>query len=69
MRFFGARSCDANITHRLVTVGERFIESFDFLRCEQCESKDQSKCNNVELSIQDCFKPSTKKSYPVLLQL
>jgi hypothetical protein len=66
---FAARSGDANTTHYLVIVGERIIESFDSLRREQCESKDQSKCNNVELSIQNCSKPSTKKSYPILLQL
>jgi hypothetical protein len=51
-RFFGTRSCDANTKHCLVIVAKRIIESFDFLRCEQCETKDQSECKNVELSVQ-----------------
>src|SRR4029077_20589470 len=57
---FGARSCNANTNHCLVIVAKRIIESFGFLRCEQCESKDQSECKNVELSVQDCSKPAER---------
>lgn len=66
-RFFDARRRDANTNHCLVIVARRIIESFDFLHHEQCESKDQGKCNNLELSVQECSK--SKKWYSILVQL
>ena len=63
-RFFGARSCDANTKHCLVIVAKRIIESLDFLRREQCESKDQSKRHNVEFSVQNCSEPTRKNAAP-----
>ena len=67
-RFSGARSYDANTKPRFVIGGKLVIESLDFLHCEQCESKDHRKHQNMECPVQNCSEPTRKNATPILLQ-